>query len=324
MTACLLLVALIPALLPMASPCRADERTGLGSDLGRLNEKAAPPCPGEPTGARPATDCTFVTIVGGQPAPKSGEATAAPLETTRAATLPVAGSPYAKYREIGFLTKGPFIDDCYSATGFRYSDGDRCSVEHLLANREAFGPGVAVMMSSGGAHSIAMAAELVKDGAYQAVWKMGSEIAPHGVSASEQDVAAFRYHYPDFAAAKPGPGAPPVLIMDQHRGDKIFENDFDNRAEFRPDQYPSASEYKRNGIRKLIWIVEGAKTDAEPVLLDEAKLKTLADTKPGPGHWEEYSDDPIVTLRGYIRAGIAVYMRHISPYDCPYSKRHKN
>ena len=315
---------LLPTLALMTWPCAADEATQLKTAFKLLSETTpSTACPGEPTVALPAIDCSFITPVGAQPTAKSGEPSAVSLGAARAATLPVKGSPYAKYHDIGFLVKGSFITDCFSVSGYRYSDGDRCSVEHLLSGRAVFGPGVAVMMSSGGSHSIAMAAELVRDGSYQAVWKMGSEIAPHAVAASEQDVSAFRYHYPDFIAAHPLPGAPPVLIMDQHRGDQIFENDFDNRAEFTTAQYPSAREYQDSGIKKIIWIVEGAKTDAAPVALDDASLNILANTKAGPGHWEQYSDDPIVTLRKYIRAGISVYIQHISPYDCPYSKRHK-
>lgn len=91
----------------------------------------------------------------------------------RAAWSPPEGSVYEKYQKSKTMDS---IDDLKDSIQPRYSDGDRVSVEGLkeMISEGLFDEHTAIVLDSGGAHSVPMAAELVARLGYQPVVMLDS------------------------------------------------------------------------------------------------------------------------------------------------------
>lgn len=236
-----------------------------------------------------ATDFTGIG-----PAPSLGELRAAISERT---------DPfYKKYSDAGLINKGGCIDRCYDQIPYRYSDGDRCSYEHIKLRTGGLGKNVAVLMDSGGAHSIAMASWLVNEAGYTPVTKLNEALESPGM---REGVASIKF-FARALFAKDNTGGPPVFIMNPHRNST-------GKATFSEKDFPSPQELLDKGINKVVWITEGATTD-KPERMDKARLETLTGC----------SSDPADTLKAYSEydgGKIEVAQMRIDPYDCPYSRQ---
>lgn len=217
---------------------------------------------------------------------------------------------FQKYSDQRFLKNGDFIEACYGNIPFRSLRADECSENQLNERLRFFGEEVAVLMDSGGPHSIPMAAALVQRKNYTPVWKLGDSLHPAGSVKTEQVIASFKFHARRFQAENKKDKSPPVFILNTHRSDKpfSFEDDaFNNSIQYSPKDFPLASELKNNGIKQVIWITEGT-TDLEP--------------KPMNFNPDNPVSDPIDTLAEYAKNGITVLQLRIDPYACePYAQQ---
>jgi len=146
----------------------------------------------------------------------------------------------------------------------RYSEDERRSeqgVENLI-NSGLLGEDTAVILDSGGAHSVAMAVKLVEQG-YQPVVMFDTTPNPHGSNRAEQGLAALLYFAHEVDQFKKhgevNKESPPVFIMDTHRNDSIIKKEevINNNYSYSESDLPSAEELKRRGIRKIIYLNEG-------------------------------------------------------------------
>lgn len=230
----------------------------------------------------------------------TGIETAPSLGELRAAFSERTDPFYKRYSDAGLINKGGCIDSCYDQMPYRYSNGDRCSYEHIQGRTGGLGKNVAVFMDSGGAHSIAMATFLVNEAGYTPVIKLNEPLERPAI---KEDAASIKF-FARALFAKDNAGGPPVFIMNAHRNSTV-------KATFSEKDFPSPRELLEKGINKVVWITEGA-TDGKPERMDEARLKTLTDC----------SSDPADILKAYSEydgGKIEVSQMRIDPYDCPYS-----
>lgn len=172
------------------------------------------------------------------------------------------GSPYSKYTKFTTIYA---IDDVRDHIKPRYSEGEQKSeygVENLIrsgnANQET-----AIILDSGGAHSIAMAIKLMEQG-YQPVVMFDSTPHPDGSTKSEQSLATMLY-FASKAEQLKNEGrynrqSPPVFIMDTHRsdGNSILQRGrYNNSHEYIPSDLPTSEELLANGITMVVYMNEG-------------------------------------------------------------------
>ena len=146
----------------------------------------------------------------------------------------------------------------------RYSEGERRSeqgVENLI-NSGLLSEDTAVILDSGGAHSVAMAVKLVEQG-YQPVVMFDTTPNPRGSNRVEQGLVTLLYfaHEVDQLKkqGKVNKESPPVFIMDTHRNDFIIKEEevINNNYSYSESDLPSTEELRRKGIRKIIYLNEG-------------------------------------------------------------------
>lgn len=254
-----------------------------------------------PGGSRDSACKSFLNITDAPQAKDfRGVEAALSLRELRAAFGERTDPFYRKYSDAGLINKGCRIDSCYEEIPYRYSNGDRCSYEHIKDRAGGLGRNTAVLMDSGGAHSIAMAAWLVNEAGYTPVMKLNDVLeAP----SAKEDLASIKF-FARALFAKDNSGGPPVFIMNSHRSAA-------GKATFFEKDFPSPRELLERGVNKVVWITEG-ETDDRPKLMDKARLESLT----------EYSGDPGRILKAYSEydsGKIEVHQMRIDPYDCPYS-----
>lgn len=170
---------------------------------------------------------------------------------------PPEGSPYTKFLKTKTINS---IDFVASRMTPRYSDGERKS-EHELTNViSSLDATTAVVLNSGGAHSVAIAAKLAKYG-YQPVIMFDSVPHSRGVVRSEQDLATLLYFAQEMEILKREggiqPSAPPVFVLDAHRDDmSVTEGNIVNNYTYTKQDFPSSRELRSQGITKVIYLNE--------------------------------------------------------------------
>jgi len=138
----------------------------------------------------------------------------------------------------------------------RYSEGESNSeqgVENLIRS-SVLGKDTAVVLDSGGAHSVAMAITLARELGYQPIVIFNTEPHPEGANKAEQDLATLLYFAEEVKNLKSGgkikPDAPPAFILDTHRDDYMIEKkkEGDNRYTYSSQDFPSAKEFTGGGV----------------------------------------------------------------------------
>ena len=141
----------------------------------------------------------------------------------------------------------------------RYSEGESNSeqgVENLIRS-SVLGKDTAVVLDSGGAHSVAMAITLARELGYQPIVMFNTEPHPEGANKAEQDLATLLYFAEEVKNLKSGgkikPDAPPAFILDTHRDDYMIEKkkEGDNRYTYSSQDFPSAKEFTGGVFLKL-------------------------------------------------------------------------
>jgi hypothetical protein len=243
----------------------------------------------------------------------SGQKEAASLDRLREAVRPDPQSPFARYADLGFLTKGSFIDACYEKIPFRNSALETCVEKHLRAGLKNFGEGVAVFLDLGAAASVRLATILANEKGYLPVWKMGSEVRPDSAVPIENAVAELKYEIPRLLERKVSMKHPmPMLVMDAERGSDTLGTRSDNRSFYHREDYPASSELKAAGVHRVLWVTEPIdgltnQRGYEAVKLAFGDLDLIS---------EDLGFDPVDALLEYFNDGLPVFQLTINPIDC--------
>ena len=149
----------------------------------------------------------------------------------------------------------------------RFSEGEERSIrgiQTLIDDIQAgkFGGKPAIILDSGGAHSVAMAVELAKRLGYQPILMFDNTPQPgQGSNASEQELATMLYYAREMARLREQgvipSDAPPVFVMDTHRSDSPFSaRPLDNSYRYSQSDLPSAQQLRERGIGTVVWLGE--------------------------------------------------------------------
>ena len=177
---------------------------------------------------------------------------------------PPQDSPYNKFAKTKTVNSVEFVGDRIKP---RYSGGEIKSERELdnLINSGQLEKGTAVVLDSGGAHSVAMAVKLVEHG-FQPVIMFDSVPHTGGINRSEQELATLLYFAEQMNKLKQEgkirPDAPPVFILDTHRDDidVSFGKDktkVKNTYTYGEGDFPSAEEFQKLGVQKIVYLNEG-------------------------------------------------------------------
>ena len=147
----------------------------------------------------------------------------------------------------------------------RYSEGEIISEGGIgnLIRTGVLGRDTAVVLDSGGPHSVAMAVKLARELGYQPIVMFDTEPHQNGVNKAEQGLATLLYFADEVkrlkAEGKIRANAPPVFILDTHRDDFRFHGskEFDNTYTYKDRDFPDARILRQHGITKVVYLNEG-------------------------------------------------------------------
>lgn len=171
---------------------------------------------------------------------------------------PPINSPYHRYSKTKTISA---VEQLKGAICPRYSEGEIRSEQGIqnLIKSGAVGEGVAVVLDSGGPHSVAMAVKLMELG-YQPVVMFDNIPHPEGSNHSEQELATLLFFAKKAEMLKDTgkirPDSPPVFILDTHRSDLVQER-VDNNYYYSDRDFPTGQELSRLGILRVVYLNEG-------------------------------------------------------------------
>ena len=220
---------------------------------------------------------------------------------------PPQDSPYSKFFKTKTVNSVEFVGDRIKP---RYSGREIKSERELdnLINGGQLEKGTAVVLDSGGAHSVAMAVKLVKHG-FQPVIMFNSVPHTGGINRSEQELATLLYFAEQMNKLKQDgkikPDAPPVFILDTHRDDMDVSFGKDktkvkNTYKYNEGDFPSSEELRELGVQKIVYLNEGdQRGEVRPDFQSPDRLG--GDLKPIVEKWTQ--------------AGIKIAYTGISPWE---------
>ena len=225
-------------------------------------------------------------------------------EKLSAAWLPPEGSPYRKFVKTKTLNSIAFVGDRIKP---RHSDRDIKSETEIynLINSGQLNQETAVILDSGGAHSVAMAARLVPYG-FQPVIMFDAVPHARGVTSSQQALGAMLYFAEQMNKLKQEgkikPDASPVFVLDAHRNDNIPYGQHKTRVVnthvYDEHDFPTAADFQKFGIQSVVYLNEA--NQAGKIMPDFQSTDRLnKDLKPIVQKW--------------IEAGIDISYTGISP-----------
>jgi len=146
----------------------------------------------------------------------------------------------------------------------RYSEGERNSEEGIanLVESGLLGPNTAVVLDSGGAHSVAMAVRLAERLGYQPIIMFDNDVVPGGANKSEQELATMLYFADRIQRLKETgkitADSPPVFVMDTHRDDYLLnDKEVDNTYTYEQSDLPNAAQLQEQQIDLVVYVNEG-------------------------------------------------------------------
>lgn len=223
------------------------------------------------------------------------------------AWTPPQESPYNKFVKTKTVNSVEFVGHRIKP---RYSGGEIKSERELdnLIDGGELEKGTAVILDSGGAHSVAMAVKLVEYG-FQPVVMFDSIPHTQGINRSEQELATLIYFAGQMNKLKQEgkikSDAPPVFILDTHRDDMDVSFGKDktkvkNTYTFGEKDFPSSEEFQKLGVQKIVYLNEGdQRGEVRPDFQSPDRLGR--DLKPIVEKWRQ--------------AGIKVAYTGISPWE---------
>lgn len=149
----------------------------------------------------------------------------------------------------------------------RYSEGEENSVREIrnLIQKGIIDNHTMVILDSGGAHSVAMAMELVRElnaipilmFDCEPMWPLGAN--KHAI----QILATLLYFSAEFQMLKSNRQlhGPPVFVLDTHRDSVPLPGELDNSYKISPLDLPTPHELLDMEIRKVVIITEGTSRD---------------------------------------------------------------
>jgi hypothetical protein len=149
----------------------------------------------------------------------------------------------------------------------RYSEGEENSVRGIrnLIQKGIIDNHTMVILDSGGAHSVAMAMELVRELNATPIlmfdcdpmWPLGAN--KHAI----QILATLLYFSAEFQMLKSDGQlhGPPVFVLDTHRDSLPLPGELDNSYKISPPDLPTPQELLDMEIRKVVIITEGTSRD---------------------------------------------------------------
>lgn len=176
----------------------------------------------------------------------------------------------------------------------RYSEGEVTSEIGIgnLIKTGILGKDTAVVLDSGGAHSVAMAVKLAKELGYQPIVMFDTEPHLNGANKAEQELATLLYFAEETkrlkAEGKIEADAPPVFVMDTHRDDLILSDgkEFDNTYMYKDEDLPDAQTFRQHGITKVIYLNEGDQNGSITPSFQSID-RVAKDLKPVVKAWEQ-------------------------------------
>jgi len=147
----------------------------------------------------------------------------------------------------------------------RYSEGETTSEAGIgnLIRTGVLGRETAVVLDSGGAHSVAMAVKLARELGYQPIVMFDTEPHQNGANKAEQNLATLLYFADEVkrlrAEGKIKADAPPAFILDTHRDNFRLpgSKEFDNTYTYKDRDFPDARTLRQHGITKVVYLNEG-------------------------------------------------------------------
>ena len=158
----------------------------------------------------------------------------------------------------------------------------------------------AIILDSGGQHSIGMAYELAQQGGWQPIPMLPEIPCSHcNYAAGNQLTSVYLYAAEEMRQITENlsPTAPPAFIWNAHRSSPSIGDEVDNSYEHSVDNMPSPEFLARQGITNILFISEGRNTEI--------------------GEWEDpnfgFDVDWASILKNYKDAGLQVYDLGIPP-----------
>ena len=166
-------------------------------------------------------------------------------------------SPYSRFQKSKTIAS---VDQWATELKPRYSEGERTSeagIDNLIGSG-VLSKNTAVILDSGGPHSVAMAVKLAVEQGYSPVVMFNADVHPQGTNKAEQDLATLLYFAEQVkklkAEEKIKPDAPPVFVLDMHRSDLVMGKDVDNTYIYSQQDFPTAQELRQRGITKIFYL----------------------------------------------------------------------
>lgn len=216
---------------------------------------------------------------------------------------PPSGSPYSKFFKTKTINSIEFISKKIKP---RYSKGETKSQKELdnLIKSGILDKYTAIILDSGGPHSVAMAVTLANCG-FQPVIMLDGIPHSKGLVRSEQSLAVLLYFADEMNRLKRErrikPDAPPVFVLDAHRIAEIqLKGYYDNTYAYTEDDFPSVEFLKKLGIKKIVYLNEG---DQHGEI--RQKYQSI----------ERLNNDLKPIVEKWIQAGIKIFYTGIQPWD---------
>lgn len=202
---------------------------------------------------------------------------------------PSEGSPYSRFQKTKTIDS---VNEYATELKPRYSEGERTSEAGIdnLIRTGILGRNTAVVLDSGGPHSVAMAVKLATELGYQPIVMFNAEVHPQGATKAEQELATLVYFAEQMkklkAEGKIKPDAPPVFILDIHRDTLVTGTDVNNTYAYNQQDFPTVQELRQHGIARIVYLNEG---DQEGKITSSYQSidRVNRDLKPMVRAWEQ-------------------------------------
>lgn len=210
----------------------------------------------------------------------------------------VEGSIYRPWFDLQTLQSAKYAPDNFLPRWSQYEQRSNLLLDTPQVIQELGRDNTAIILDSGGQHSIAMAYELAKDGGWQPVPMLQEIPCSHCSFRSADELIAVALYCAaemETITTRLPQEAPPVFIWNAHRVSLPLTGEIDNSYSYELSDMPSPEFLRQNGISKILYINEGRNTTISP--------------------WQDqgYDSDWAEILRNYQSAGLEIYSLGIPP-----------
>lgn len=211
-----------------------------------------------------------------------------------AAWLPPADSPYRKFAKTKTMDAADYLGDRIVP---RYSPLEGKSEYTLLnlINNPLIDEHTAIILDSGGPHSVAMAAKLAETGRQPVVMFDTLPVSGGLNRSAPQELAVQLYYAQNMKALKDlgkiDAKQPPVFVLDLHRND--YPGD-PTSYEYTPADFPTAEELQMTGIKQVLYLTEADQHgEIQPAFQSTDRLRS--DLKVMANNWSQQGIEMLYT-----------------------------